>query len=147
MKGRTFFPKASMAATSPKARSGSAAWVPAALLKPRSTGMLYLALFTAAAWALGHYSAPACPGAAADRALAIAGMSPAYRAAASANLTAWKDRLFLSTVQLQATEERRSRKPGQPQGHRRFDAFSPVVTCPQGEPVELFGGDVDGKFC
>jgi Methyltransferase domain len=79
-------------------------------------------------------------GGASDKALLDVGFSHNFLKAASTNLSSWRENLFTNTIALQSATERRAMKRVQPQGHSRFNLFNPIVQCPKGEPLQLFGG-------
>lgn len=69
----------------------------------------------------------------------------AYLAAAHANWTEWRSSLFLRNAELQRSTEKMLNKPAQPAGHKRFDLFSPFISCPNDEPLARIGGEGDGE--
>ena len=118
------------------------------IVKARAPTITFVIAFTTLAWFLTTFFSPQTYYIASknyDRALTVAGLSKAFRAEATRNLTTWKDQLFVNTVRLEAAVEREAGKVVQPEGHTRFDLFSPFVTCPNGEKLEYFGGTNDGE--
>lgn len=118
------------------------------VIKAKTPTITYVIAITTLAWCLTSYFSPINYASASknfDRALTIAGLGRNFRAEATRNLTRWKDELFVNTVRLEAAVERRAGKVVQPEGHSRFDLFSPFVTCPNGDKLEYFGGTNDGE--
>ncbi|KAG7668114.1 hypothetical protein NADE_005159 [Nannochloris sp. 'desiccata'] len=103
------------------------------------TGLLVM-LFFITAPVLRELRAP-------NRDLLEVGFSQRFLKTASANLSDWREQLFINTISLQSAIERREMSRVQPQGYSRFNLFNPIVQCPKGEQLEVFGGNDDGaKF-
>lgn len=59
-------------------------------------------------------------------------------------LASWQESLFAETIELTTATERKSNALTLPEGHNRFNIFSPFLKCPNGEAVDRYGGDNDG---
>jgi hypothetical protein len=109
---------------------------------------IYASAFTGLLLLLGFITVPVFRELRApDKDLMELGFSQRFLESASANLSEWRERIFTNTISLQSATERREMNRLQPQGYSRFNLFNPIVQCPKGEPLELFGGNDDGaKF-
>lgn len=72
-------------------------------------------------------------------------LDSSYTTTARANLSSWRSSLFIRTMVLTRETEKAERRQIQPSGHRRFDLFSPFVSCPD-EPLKRIGGQGDGEM-
>ena len=59
-------------------------------------------------------------------------------------LQEWQENLFSKTMKLYRDVETKAGTLIEPQGHRRFDLFSPFIDCPDGNRPVRFGASGDG---